>query len=151
MERSEDKTIFSGLLGLAASLNPLTSVTFVAATGVLGAAVWVWLKQSGEPSQSFPFYGTIAASYAGGFLIGRIFRRLYKTVAIVAAITLAGLALLSWTHLDTSKAQRAVKAGSGWLEEKSNRAMDYLTHLLPSGLAGGAGMLVGGRRRRSLA
>jgi len=41
---------------------------------------------------------SVAASYAGGFLIGRVFRRLIKTAAIVAAVLLGGLAPTEIIH-----------------------------------------------------
>ena len=147
MEQDERKSISAGILGVIAGLNPFTSVTFLIALAVLASAAWVWFRHSGEPGQTFPIYGAVAASYAGGFLIGRVFRRVLKIAAIIAAIVLGSLALLNRAHLDTSKAQQAVKASSTWLEENSARARDYLMHLLPSGVAGGAGVFFGGRRR----
>ena len=148
MEKHESKSIFSGLLGFAAGLNPFTSITFLLALLVTAFAAWVWFQHSGEASQSFPIYGTVGASYAGGYLIGRIFRRLLKIAVIAAAVVLGGFALINRMHLDTSKAEQAVKAGSAWLEDQSMRARNYLMDLLPSGAAGGFGAFAGARKGR---
>src|SRR5262249_13606934 len=96
---------------------------------------------------AFPLYGTIAASYAGGFLIGRLFWKVIKTAAIVAAIVLGGLALLNWAHVDTSKAKEVNKASSTWVRNHASRTKDYLLHFLPSGGAAGVGAFAGSRRR----
>ena len=148
MESDERRNMASGLVGVAAGLNPLTSVTFLFALVVTAAAAWVWFKNSGEVRQAFPLYGTVAASYAGGFLIGRVLRSFLKIAAIVAALVLGGLGVLHWAQIDTAKARDAVKDSSAWLEAKSGQAKDYLMHFLPSGAAAGVGVFAGGRRRR---
>src|SRR6476646_2418339 len=107
MEKDEHKSIASGLIGVAAGLNPLTSVTFLLALLVLASAGWVWFKHSGEAVRSFPIYGTVAASYAGGFVTGRVFRRALKTAAIVAAIVLGD------ARAAEPRAYRYVQCGAG--------------------------------------
>jgi len=149
MEPNNRNKLLGGLLGVAVKLNPLTSVSFLLALAVVALGTWVWFRHSGESGHGFPVYGAVGASYAGGFLIGRVFRRVLKIAAIVAAIVLGGLGLLNRAHLDTSKAEQAVRAGSTWVEDKAGRAKDYLMHLLPSGTAGGVGVFAGGRRRRN--
>jgi len=149
MQNVERRNIASGLAGVAAGLNPLTSITFLVAMVVTAAAGWIWFKNSGEVRQPFPLYGIVAGCYAGGFLIGRVLRSFLKIAAIVAALVLGGLGVLHWANVDTSKAREAVKDSSAWLEEKSDRAKDYLMHFLPSGAAAGAGVFAGGRRRRT--
>lgn len=138
----------SGLAGVAAGLNPLTSVTFLLALVVTAAAGWIWFNNSGEVRQPFPLYGIVAASYAGGSLIGRVLRSFLKIAALVAALALGCLGILHWANVDTSKAREAVKDSSAWLEERSDRTKDYLMHFLPSGAAAGAGIFAGGRRRQ---
>lgn len=85
----------------------------------------------------------------GGFLIGRVFRKVVKTAVILAVILLGGLALLNRLHIDTSKGTRAVEAGSTWVQDQAARAKDHLLHLLPSGGAAGVGVFAGARRRRN--
>jgi hypothetical protein len=125
----------------------MKSFTFVLAFGVTALAAWRWFNQSGDPRPSFPLYGTIAASYAGGFLIGRVFWKVLKTAAIFAALVLGGLALLNRAHLDTSKVKQATEAGSTWVRNEASQAKHYLLHFLPSGGAAGVGAFAGGRRR----
>jgi hypothetical protein len=139
--------LLRGLADLAAGLNPMRSFTFLLALSVIALAAWSWFKQSGEPRPPFPLYGTIAASYAGGFLIGRLFRKVVKTAAIIAAIVLGGLALLNRAQVNTSKAREATEAGSTWVQNEAKQAKDYLFHLLPSGGAAAVGVFAGSRRR----
>jgi len=141
--------IAGGFLGFVAGFSPLNSFTFLLAVAVTALAAWVWLKHSGDARPSFPFYGILAASYAGGFLIGRVFRKVVKAAVILAAIVLGGLALLRHARVDTVKAEQAVEAGSTWVQDQAGRARDYLFHLLPSGGAAGVGVFAGGRRRRN--
>src|SRR5688500_10918119 len=115
MIANERGKLMGGLAGVASGLSPMNSFTFIVALGISASAAWVWFKESGEVRRPFPIYGAIAASYAGGFLIGRVFRRIVKTAAIVAAIVLGGLMLLNYVRVDTSKARHAVEAGSTWV------------------------------------
>jgi hypothetical protein len=148
MDTNQRGKIAGGLSGLAAGLSPMNSFTFLLALAVTAVGAWSWLKQSGDPRPPFPFYGIIAASYAGGFLIGRVFWKVLKTAAIVAAIVLGGLFLLGRAHVDTSKARKEVQAGSAWVQDEASRTKKYLLHYLPSGGAAGVGVFAGGRRRR---
>jgi hypothetical protein len=148
MDSGQRGRIAGGLAGLAAGLSPLNSFTFVVALILTAIGAWSWFRQSGEPRSSFPLYATIAASYAGGFLIGRVFRTVLKTAAVVAAILIGGLALLNHAHVDTSKAKQAVEAGSSWAQQQATQAKKYLRHWLPSGTFAGIGVFAGGRRRR---
>jgi hypothetical protein len=126
----------------------MKSFTFVLAVGVTALAAWSWFSHSGDPQPPFPHYGMIAASYTGGFLIGRVFWNVVKTAAIIAALVLGGLALINRAHVDTSKVKQATEAGSAWVRKETGRAKHYLLHFLPSGGAAGVGVFVGSRRRR---
>jgi uncharacterized membrane protein (Fun14 family) len=149
MDDGQRGKILGGLAGLVAGISPLKSLTFLLALGVAAVAAWVWFKQSGDPQPPFPIYGAIAASFAGGFLIGRVFRKVVKTAALLAAIALGGLALLGYARVDTSKAREAVAAGTTWVQDQAGRAREYLLRFLPSGSAAGTGVFAGaGRRRR---
>jgi hypothetical protein len=126
----------------------MNSLTFLVAFGVVGVAAWSWVHQPSDLRSSFPVYGTIAASYAGGFLIGRVFRRIVTIAAIIAALVIGGLTLLNRTHLDTSKAKEAVGTGATWFQDQAHRVKGLLLHVLPSGGAAAVGAFAGGRRRR---
>jgi hypothetical protein len=147
LDKSQQSERLGWLASLAAGLNPMKSFTFVLALGVTALAAWKWFNQSGDPRPPFPLYGAIAASYAGGFLIGRLFWKVLKTAAIVAAILLGGLTVLNRAHVDTSKAKEEAEAGSAWVRNEASRAKHYLLHFLPSGAGAGVGVFAGGRRR----
>jgi hypothetical protein len=147
MSTDQRSRLAEGLSGFAANLNPLNSRTFVLALFVVGVGTWRWFRQSGEPQSNFPFYATIAASYAGGFLVGRLFRVLIKTTALVVAVVLGGLVLLNRVQVDTTKAKQAVQTGSSWAEDQVVRAKKYLLHWLPAGGVAGFGVVVGSRRK----
>jgi hypothetical protein len=147
MSDNQRGKVITGLSNLAAGLNPMKSLTFVLALGLTALAAWSWSAHSGDPRPPFPHYGTIAASYACGFLIGHLFWRVVKTAAIVAALVLGGLALLNRAHVDTSKAREATEAGSTWVRNEAGQAKHYLPHFLPSGAAAGLGVFAGSRRR----
>jgi hypothetical protein len=148
MNTDQQGKVTSGLASLAAGLNPLKSTTFLLALALMAVAGLNWLRQSGDPQPSFPLYGTIAVSYAGGFLLGRLLWRVLKTAAIVAALALGGLALLNRVHVDTSKAKDAAEQSSTWVRNEAGRAKHYLVQFLPSGGAAGLGVFAGGRRGR---
>jgi hypothetical protein len=147
MNTNQQGKVTGGLAALVVGLNPLKSITFLMALVLIAVAASNWLKPSGDPRPPFPLYGTIAASYAGGFLIGRLFWKVVKTAAIVAAIVLGGLTLLNRAHVDTSKAREVTEESSAWVRNQAGRAKHYLLHFLPSGGAAGLGVFAGGRRR----
>jgi hypothetical protein len=149
METGQRGKTLGALVGLVAGLNPAKSPTFLLAFGLSALAAWVWFRGSGEARRPFPVYGVIATSYAGGFLIGMIFRNMLKITAIVATMVLSGFALANCFGVDASKAKQAVAEGSTWAQEKAGRVKGYLMHLLPSGTAAGVGAFAGARRRRS--
>jgi hypothetical protein len=143
-------SIATWLAGVTAGLNPFRSFTFVSATGLAALAAWVWLRRSSgsEGEAVFPFYGLIAASYAGGYLVGRAFRHVLRAIVSATAIVLSGVVLLQCVRMDTADAERAVESGSMWMRAKATRVKDYLLHLLPAGPAAGGGVFAGGRRWR---
>jgi hypothetical protein len=149
MDTDPRNRITAWLRDAATGLNPAKSKTFLLALGLSALAAWVWFRGSGEPSQRFPLYGVIGTSYAGGFLIGLVFRRVLRITAILGAFFLAGFALLHFMPMDTSKARRMVADSATWAQEETSRARRYLFQLLPSGTAAGVGAFAGARRRRN--
>jgi hypothetical protein len=147
MDNSQPSKVSRPLINLAAGLNPMKSISFLLALGLAALAAWTWFKRSGDPRPPFPIYGAIAASYAGGFLIGRLLWRFVKITAIVAALALGGLAVLNRAHVDSSRAREATESGSAWVRNEVSRAKHYLLHFLPSGCGAGLGAFAGGRRR----
>jgi hypothetical protein len=150
METGQPGRISGALAELVAGLNPAKSKTFLLALGLSGLAAWVWVRGSGESPQRFPFYGVIGTSYAGGFLIGLIFRRVLGITAMLGAFFLAGFVLLHLLPVDTSKARKAFADSTSWAQQEASRGRQSLLHLLPSGSAAGVGAFLGARRRRSL-
>jgi hypothetical protein len=150
MNNHQQGMVTRGLASVAAELNPLKSMTFLLALGLIAVAAYKWLREPEGSQSSFPFYGTIAGSYAGGFLIGRLFWRIVKTAAIVAAIVIGGLTVLNRVHVNTSKAKEAAEAGSTWVRNEASRAKHFLLHFLPSGVGAGLGVFAGSRRPRGL-
>jgi len=148
MNHDQQGKLADRLASLATELNPMRSFTFLLALGVTGVAAWAWWKKSAELESRFPLYGAIAVSYAGGFLIGRVFWRVVKTAAIIAALVLGGLAVLNRVHVDTTKAREATAAGSAWIRNEASQAKHFLLHFLPSGFAAGVGVFAGSRRSR---
>jgi hypothetical protein len=149
MDTNPRNRITTWLREAAAGLNPAKSTTFLLAVGLGGLATWVWFRGSGDSPSRFPFYGVIGTSYAGGFLIGLLFRSVLRITAIFAAFLLAGYALLHFMPVDTSQARKAVADSTTWAQQEASRARAHLLHLLPSGSAAGLGAFAGARRRRN--
>jgi uncharacterized membrane protein (Fun14 family) len=98
-------------------------------------------------SRPFPFYVPIGASYAAGFCLGWVFRKLIRLIVMTAALVVALLALGRFVGCDTSRSQEQVKHTGEWAQHEVTAAEDYLKHLLPSVGAGGVGTFLGFRRR----
>ena len=147
MNDGQQARVWGALAGMVAGLNPMRSATFLLALCITAVATWKWMNRAGDPPPDFPWYGMIAASYAGGFLIGRVLWRIVKVAAILAALLLGGLAVLNHVHVDTTKAKEVTEEGSAWVRNEAGRAKHYLMHLLPSGGAAGVGVFAGSRRR----
>ena len=98
-------------------------------------------------SKPFPFYVRMGASYVAGFCIGWFFRKLTRLILVVVALVVALLAYGKLAGCNTSHAQEEVKRGEKWAQHEATTAESYLRHMLPSATAGGAGVVLGFRRR----
>lgn len=89
-------------------------------------------------------------SYAGGFLIGWLFRKSLKLALLAAgAVALAvaagkyfGLFNLDWAAIEAHTAQSLA-----WLKGELGALKDFLTGYLPSAIVGFLGLLKGARLR----
>ena len=109
-------------------------------SGAPASSHWNW-------SKPFPFYARMGASYVAGFCIGWFFRKLTRLILVVGALVIALLAYGKLAGCDTTHEQERVKRGSEWVQHEATATKDYLVHLLPSATGGGAGIVLGFRRR----
>jgi uncharacterized membrane protein (Fun14 family) len=91
---------------------------------------------------------TLTGSYLGAFLIGWGARRALRTTAIIAAVALLLIGLLTKFGLDGSAIEQWIHASVGWISEQLDMTQHYLASLLPSATAASAGSVMGYRRKR---
>ncbi|HEV2435484.1 MAG TPA: hypothetical protein VG077_05745 [Verrucomicrobiae bacterium] len=163
----------SGILINRISDGPWRSKSVLAALAVVVAGLGIWVSEiKNGPTQSeagstvapapavtppatghwnwskpFPFYVPMGVSYAAGFCIGWVFRRLIRIILAFTALVITLLALGKFAGCDVTPAQERVKHTSNWVQQEATTAKDYLQHLLPSVGAGGVGTFLGFRRR----
>ena len=116
----------------------------LAGAATIGGTV-SWLSNMTSPTVA-----KMGASFLGGFLIGWAFRRFLKTAALIAGITLAGVAALEatgWIALDWVSIERQISQGFRWLQGEAEGLKTLLTGYMPSAGAGGAGAFFGFRRK----
>jgi hypothetical protein len=125
----------------------LAFLTALAASAI-GAATWVLNNLKSSPQHtSLPKYVSLAVSFAGGFLIGRIVRGFAKTAALIAAVAVAAIGLS--THLTADQeTNRAIKQDATWIREHVTHAKTHLLALLPSTAGAAFGAFFGSRRTR---
>ena len=125
------------VLGAGAAL--LGSGGLLLATPDPGSAA-SWLQQF------TPATTTLAASFLGGYFIGWGAKRTLKVTAIVAAVAIGLIGLMTKFGLDVSVVQSWISASVGWMGQNLDEAQRYLTTLLPSATAAGTGGVLGFRR-----
>jgi hypothetical protein len=69
-----------------------------------------------------------------------------RVTAIVAAVAIGLIGLLAKFGIDASAIESWINASVGWVGENLDDAQRYLTTLLPSATAAGAGGVLGFRR-----
>ncbi len=122
----------------AAKSNESTSVGAAGASPSAAPSKW---------SKPFPGYVRMSLSYAAGYCIGWLFRKLIRLILVVFALAIALLAYGKFAGFDLKHTQEQVKRGGEWAENEATTAKDYLKHLLPSAFAGGIGTFAGFLRR----
>jgi hypothetical protein len=98
-------------------------------------------------SKPFPIYVRMSMSYAAGYCIGWLFRKLVRLILVAIALAIALLAYGKFAGFDLKHTEEQVKRGGEWAQHEATTAKDYLKHLLPSAAAGGIGTFVGFLRR----
>lgn len=135
--------------------NPPADLAAPATTNAPGSAMtaapaatpeahWNWQKP-------LPGYVKTCASYVAGFCLGWFFRKLIKLITIAVALTVALLAWGKFAGFDTNHAQAEVKRGGKQAQQQVTALADDFKQTLPSTMGGGAGVLLGFRRRKILA
>jgi uncharacterized membrane protein (Fun14 family) len=112
--------------------------------GAPAGSHWNW-------SKTFPVYGRMGVSYVAGFCLGWFFRKLTWLILVLSALVIALLAYGKLAGCDMTRTQEQVKRGGERMQHEATAAKDYLTHLLPSATAGGAGIFLGFRQRSKAA
>lgn len=93
---------------------------------------------------------TLGFGFAGGFIIGFIFRAFLKLMTLITLLVGGGLFALSYffkVNIDFSQVQHAWDTNSQWLTEQATRLKDVAINHLPSSSGGAAGVFFGLRRR----
>lgn len=91
----------------------------------------------------------LGAGYAGGFLLGFLFRRFLKVTSVVAALLLAavaGLQSLGVLEMDWAAWEAQIRAGLDWSHQQAGALKSVAEGYLPSTAATGWGLWRGLRR-----
>lgn len=103
--------------------------------------------QQATEKKALPPYVPFSASYAAAYCIGWLFRKLMRLILLTSAVVITLLAYGKCVGWDVTRTQEQVKRGSEWAQHEAAEKRDYLLHLLPSAVGGGAGIFLGFRRR----
>jgi uncharacterized membrane protein (Fun14 family) len=113
-------------------------------TGAPAATHWDWKKP-------FPTYVRVGLSYAVGYCIGWLFRKLIRIILVIGALIIGLLVFGKYAGCDMTRAQEQVKRSGEWAQHEAAAAQDYIKKLLPSAAGGGVGAFLGFRRRSKAA
>jgi uncharacterized membrane protein (Fun14 family) len=103
----------------------------------------------GTPGRS-PATFRLGAGYAGGFLLGFLFRRFLKVTSVAAALLLvavAGLRSVGVLEVDWAAWEAQIRAGVDWSHHQAGVLKSVVEGYLPSTAATGWGLWRGLRRR----
>jgi uncharacterized membrane protein (Fun14 family) len=87
--------------------------------------------------------------FMGGFFLAWMLRKFIKLTLLVGGAIAVAIGLLKWSGVvtfDWAGVETAVESGLGEAREHAGAARDWLTSVLPSGIATMAGLFVGARR-----
>lgn len=124
---------------------PWTAKSFLAAGATMVGGLASWIGNFTSPAVA-----QMAGSYLGGFLIGWAFRRFLRMAAMLAAIVLAGVAVLKttgWLNLDWASIEAQLSQSLRWLQGEADGLRNLLAGFLPSAGAAGAGTFFGFRKK----
>lgn len=124
---------------------PWAAKSFVAAGAAMVGGLASWIGNFTSPAMA-----QMAGSYLGGFVIGWAFRRFLRMAAMLAALILAGVAVLKstgWLDLDWASIETQLSQGLRWLQGEADGLRSLLTGILPSAGAAGAGTFFGFRKK----
>jgi uncharacterized membrane protein (Fun14 family) len=124
---------------------PWTAKSFLAAGAAMVGGLASWIGNFTSPTMA-----QMAGSYLGGFLIGWAFRRFLRMAAMLAAILIAGIALLKatgWLNIDWASIEAQLSQSMRWLQGEAEGLKNLLTGFFPSAGAAGAGTFFGFRKK----
>jgi uncharacterized membrane protein (Fun14 family) len=149
-----------------AGLCAVRSLRWAVLLMLLGGVLWVrqvWSKPAAESStSSAPTVGEVGppnrspasfrlgAGYAGGFLLGFLFRRFLKVTSVVAVLLLAavaGLRSVGVLEVDWAAWEAQIRAGVDWSHHQAGVLKSVAEGYLPSTAATGWGLWRGLRRK----
>ncbi len=144
-EQNSAHHLATGALETLFADPPWDSKSFLGAGATTLAGLGAWMNDMMSPALARG-----GASFMGGFLIGWAIRRTIKLAAIVAglllmllaAVKMTGIVALDWTAIEAN-----VLHSLAWAQGKAEGFKEVLTGYLPSAGAGGAGTLLGFRKK----
>ncbi len=127
--------------------KPAEEAPTIAATAKSASAPTV--GEVGPPNRS-PASFRLGAGYAGGFLLGFLFRRFLKVTSVGAAVVLAavaGLRSVGVLEVDWAAWEAQIRAGVDWSHQQAGGLKSVTEGYLPSTAATGWGLWRGLWRR----
>jgi uncharacterized membrane protein (Fun14 family) len=124
---------------------PWNARSFLAAGAAMVGGLASWIANFTSPTVA-----QMAGSYLGGFLIGWAFRRFLRMAAMLAAMIIAGIAVLKatgWLNLDWASIETHLSQSIRWLQGEAEGLKNLLTGVFPSAGAAGAGTFFGFRKK----
>ncbi|WP_455245619.1 FUN14 domain-containing protein [Petrachloros mirabilis] len=125
--------------------SPWNAKSFIAASAATIGGLASWIVNFSSPTVA-----QLGGSYLGGFILGWAFRRLLRAAAMMAALTIACIAVLKstgWLNLDWPSIETQVSQGIRWLHGEAEGLKNLLTGFFPSAGAAGAGTFFGFRKK----
>lgn len=102
------------------------------------------------PERLAPWLSRVGLSFAGGFVLGFVFRTFLRTMAMLTAAAVVLFAALSYFGLfnvDFTQVQTQWDSASQWMTDQAGRLREVVAARLPSTFTGAAGAFLGFARR----